>query len=436
MTGLLIYTPEITPRVNYIFQLFFDSLIKTSYSITSDETAFKSYTGPKLNYSSTTFSSGELQIIPFGLLTETGIIAQSINVTEWNNLKIFFITDGGSIPFDIFSASFYLVSRYEEYLLHKPDEHLRYHHSYSLAFKNHFLNEPLINMWAEELKKIILLKYPNVSFSGNKYSIIPTVDIDVAYAHLGRSLAVAVGSYFKALFKFQIKTLIEKKLVFLRLQKDPFDTYDYQEKLFEKFKLRPTYFFLAGKRGHNDNNISPENNRFKKLVKRLSAFGEIGIHPSYNSENDPKIVAQEIENVQRNSSHKITCSRQHFLKINLPETYSCLTELGITDDYTMAYAGVMGFRASICTPFLFYDLPVEKILPVKVHSCAVMDGTLNDYLHFSTTEAFKVMMELLDKTKIYGGEFILIWHNHSFNGKGYWKGWTTVFEKILQAGAT
>jgi hypothetical protein len=103
---LLIYTPNITQRVTYIFQLFFDSLIRTPYSITSDEAAFEAYDGPKLNYSATNFPDGKLQIAPFGLLAETGIKMQPINVSEWNRLKIFFGSGNGSLPFDIFFRLF------------------------------------------------------------------------------------------------------------------------------------------------------------------------------------------------------------------------------------------------------------------------------------------------------------------------------------------
>jgi len=66
MAELLIYVPKITQRVNYTFQLFFDSLICTSYTITADESAFKEYKGPKLNYSSSSFANHSLQIIPCG----------------------------------------------------------------------------------------------------------------------------------------------------------------------------------------------------------------------------------------------------------------------------------------------------------------------------------------------------------------------------------
>jgi len=432
MPALLIYTPKITQRVNYIFQLFFNSLIRTPYTITSDEAAFKAYSGPKLNYSSVTFSINELQIIPCGLLTETEIQAQSISVTEWNNLKIFFSTGQGSIPFDVFSASFYLVSRYEEYLSYKPDEHNRFHHNYSLAFKNNFLDKPLINLWAGELKKILLVKYPAILISENKYSYIPTVDVDVAYAHLGRNMAITIGSYLKAISKFQIKTVIEKKLVLLHLKKDPYDTFEYQEKLFQKYKLSPIYFMLAGKRGRNDKNISPENHRFKKLVKYLSSFAEIGIHPSYHSGNDPKIVAWEIENVQRNISKKISCSRQHFLRISLPDTYRCLAELGITDDYSMGYPSHYGFRASICIPFFFYDLKKETVLPVKVHSMIAMDGTFKDFLKYSLTESISTTKELIGQVRNCKGEYIDIWHNQNLIDNKKYIPWRTLFEEVAK----
>ncbi len=435
MTGLLIYTPEISLRLKYIVELFFDSIIKTPFLFTADGEAFRTYDGPKLNYSATVFSENEVQIVPHGLLTETGIKAQSINVSEWGTLKIFFQSGAGSLPFDIFSASFFLVSRYEEYFVqYSKDKHNRFRHQNSLAYKNHFLDVPLVNLWAEELKKVLLAKYPSLAFSNGTYSFIPTVDVDIAYAHLGRSLAITLGSIAKAITKFDFRFLIEKKLVLLRLKKDPYDTFGYQEKLFQKYNLRPIYFILAGQiRGAHDKNISSGNSRMKRLLAKLSTYAEVGIHPSYRSESNAKIVAQEIKSVEQSIPGKITCSRQHFLRINLPQTYRCLVELGITDDYTMIHAGALGFRASICTPFFFYDLQAEEVLPVKVHSSAVMDGMLKDYLRILPQDAPLMMEEIISKTKKCNGEFIPILHNHSLDGSGHWKDWKQVFEGMIES---
>src|SRR6202012_420388 len=121
MQKLLLYTPHVTERIKYTFQLFFDSLIRTPYLITTDEAAYVSYHGPKLNYSGKNFAIDKLHILPCGLLTEKDIRPQSIQVSEWKGLKAFFRTDIRAFSFDIFSAAFFLVSRYEEYLPHEPD---------------------------------------------------------------------------------------------------------------------------------------------------------------------------------------------------------------------------------------------------------------------------------------------------------------------------
>src|SRR5204863_517356 len=83
-------------------------------------------------------------IEPCGLLFETGVMEHAIKWFEVNgsredkSYKAFFKT-AGDYPFDIFAASFYLLSRYEEYLPHQKDIYGRYAHQNSLAFKENVL---------------------------------------------------------------------------------------------------------------------------------------------------------------------------------------------------------------------------------------------------------------------------------------------------------
>ena len=103
----------------------------------------------------------ELFVESHGLLFQTEIIDQELIFSKWEELPVFFSsTNKNTIPFDFFSASFYLVSRYEEYLPHFKDHYNRFKAVESLAFKNNFLQMPLINLWAEKFKGIIKLKYP------------------------------------------------------------------------------------------------------------------------------------------------------------------------------------------------------------------------------------------------------------------------------------
>lgn len=432
--GLLIFVPEVTPRISYIFDLFFNSLIPVEYKLTTSTEEYAAYNGPRFNYSGKKFDNDKLYVSPVGLLSDKRIKQQDIHVSEWQGVKIFYQVENSNLPFDVFAASFYLVSRYEEYLSASYDEHRRFKVTESLAFKNGFLDIPIVNAWAEELKKILLSEYPELKIEERKYSFVSTIDIDVAYAHLGRKAGVTVGSSLKLLSKFNLGGIAHKMAVLSGMKKDEYDTYQYQEDIFKNNKITPIYFFLAGNRSTFDKNIATDSKVFKALIKRMSSVGEVGIHPSYQSASNSTLVKKEVNRVEKNLNKKITKSRQHYLRIRLPETYRCLAELGITDDYSLAYAAAPGFRAGICTPFYFYDLLAEQVLPVKVHSTVVMDGTFNEYLNTTPEEAIGTIKKLILQVKKYKGEFVGIWHNHSLNEEKEWKGWRRVFEVMIEEG--
>ena len=110
---LLIYTPQITSRHKYIFKLFFNEIYKINFEITNDIQGFQEFEGVKLNYSNKKIDQ-ELFIESYGLLEEKGINQQEINVKFENEIPTFFQAQSdGTMSFDVFSASFYLVSRYE-----------------------------------------------------------------------------------------------------------------------------------------------------------------------------------------------------------------------------------------------------------------------------------------------------------------------------------
>src|SRR4030095_6972305 len=116
----------------------------------------------KINYSKERITETEFRIQNTQLLFEKGCHEQTIECFEINSYKAFFNTEG-DLPFDIFAASFYLLSRYEEYLPHKRDDYGRYAYENSLAFKEGFLHLPLINIWIEDFKNSLQLKFPSLT---------------------------------------------------------------------------------------------------------------------------------------------------------------------------------------------------------------------------------------------------------------------------------
>lgn len=428
---ILIYTHKITHRNKYIFNLIFKDILGIDFVLTEDLTQFTSSSIPKLSYTLNPISD-EVFFASRTLLFETGINEQNISVFDHNLQKVFFATGKSSaLPFDVFAACFYLVSRYEEYLPHIRDEHDRFDAKDSLAFMNGFLQRPVVNIYANWIKNLLKNKYPQLIFPEKEYKFISTIDIDNAYAYREKGFTRSVGGYLKSASKFDISEIKQRTKVLLGVEKDPYDTYTFQLEVLKKYKFRAIYFFLLGDYGVNDKNLPVESKKFQSLIKMLGDYADIGIHPSYGSNKSKDQLRKEVNRLSRVLHRDVTKSRQHFLKLTLPETYRNLIDLDITDDYTMGFASQVGFRASICTPFNFYDLDMELETKLKVHPFAMMEGTLKYYMKIPAQEAMHHIRPLIDEVKAVKGEFMSLWHNDTLNDQGLWLGWQKVYEEMV-----
>lgn len=223
----------------------------------------------------------------------------------------------------------------------------------------------------------------------------------------------------------------KRKNVLAGKEKDPYDTYDFQIEIHKKYNLKPIYFFLLGDWAPNDKNLPHTSPLMDELVKKILTKAEIGIHPSFASNQNPEKVAIEKDRLSKINSSAVTKSRQHFLKLQFPGTYRNLIATGITDDYTLGYADEVGFRAGICTPYKWYDLEKEEETNLTIHPFAVMDGTLNSYLKLTPEKAVKKVTEIVNEIKNVNGEFITIWHNETLSDWRDWKGWQEFYEQVL-----
>jgi len=429
---LLIYTHKITNRNKYIFNLLFKDLLGIDFKLSSDVEEFKNYTGAKFSYTNYCIAD-ELFFCSRGLLFETGITEQNIVVFEYNHTKAFYATSKtAAMPFDVFAASFYLVSRYEEYLPHIRDEHDRFEPKNSLAFIHEFLQIPLVNIYAEWIKEIIQNNYPTFVFPEKKYNFISTIDIDNAYAFAQKGFVRGIGGFLKDTLNLNFKGIIARAKVLLSLEKDPYDTYEFQLNIQKQYKFKSVYFFLVGNYGVNDKNLSVLNSKFQALIKMVGDYAQVGIHPSYASNSSRIQLKKEIARLSKVLHRDITSSRQHFLKLRLPETYRDLIDSDIVDDYTMGYASYVGFRASICSTFNFYDLDMELETKLKVHPFAFMEGTLKYSMKTEPNQAMSVIKPLVDSVKKVNGTFISLWHNDSLNNSKLWEGWHRVYEETMK----
>ncbi|NPD46580.1 MULTISPECIES: polysaccharide deacetylase family protein [unclassified Lentimicrobium] len=433
MEQLYIYSHKNSKRLQYILKLIFNELMGLDYKFTTNIEEFRSAVHPKFAYTNSP-PNDALFLCCKNLLFETDIRHQELQFVDFKDIPSAFPVyhKKSILPFDMFAASFLFISRYEEYLPHKKDHHKRFVAAESLAFQKGFLQKPVINIWAKELHRILKEKYPILPEYKGRYKFTPTYDIDIAWSFKNKGLTRNFGGLMRDILHFDWKQVKLRVQVLNHKVKDPYDTYQIQHRWTKKYKLNPIYFILFGELGPFDKNISFINSNFQNLIKDLRDHAQIGIHPSYASNENPKLLKNELNNLSENVHIDITRSRQHFLKLDLPSTYRNLLNLGIQHDYTMGFASQVGFRAGICESFFFYDLDLETETKLRVHPFAVMDGTLRDYLKTDSDNAKNIISNLIKEVKAVDGHFISLWHNESLNNLDKWSGWLEVYEHLLK----
>lgn len=428
---LLVYTHKITPRLNYIFKHFFVRILQIPVTFTTKVDEFVAHSGPKITYSKAPLGS-EFFIRSHDLLFEQGINDIDINVSFWDNVPCFFPAgEISSIPYDIFAASFYLISRYEEYLPHVKDVHERFPVEESLAFKNGFLEKPVVDIWTFKFLEMLKEKFPNYEYTIRDFNLISTIDVDTAFAYKHKGIVRTIGGFFNDVVHFRFLNFWNRTLTILNFKPDHFNTFSELLKIQKEYNINTIFFFLIGDYTTFDKNISSSNNKFKSLIKSVADYAKIGLHPSYFSYKNVEKLKKEKLRLENIINTPITFSRQHYLRLSIPETYQNLIDIDIQEDFTMGYAKAVGFRASTCTPFYFYDLDFEIQTPLKIIPFAVMDVTLKQYMNLSNEECLNKILALKEEVKKVNGTFISLFHNETLSENSNWKGWTTIYKKMV-----
>lgn len=432
MKHLLIYTNRTSERLTYILDFIITDLLGLTYELTSDQQLFDASQDPKFSYGSVPVGH-ELFFEATPFLFEKDIHPQPINFCEHGNLMGFYpVSERSQISFDIFASAFFMITRYEEYLPSKKDKYDRYRGSQSMAYKGGHLEKPMIDYYALELKKLLKERYPSLQFRDNRFEYIMSFDVDMAFSYLHKDVKTNLGGFFRALILSDFTDFKYRFLVLSRRKRDPYDTYQYIFDLAKKYALKTRFFFLVGDKSKFDKNVSYKTPAFRDIVKTVAQKAETGIHLSFKSHISNEWMAKEIERLQEMVDTPITSNRFHYLRFQIPPSYSRLIKIGITEDHSMGYAGREGFRAGTTSPFYLFNVKHNIKTELKIHPFAFMDATFVHYRRNTPQEALEKIRELMKYVKETGGPFVGLWHNSSFAETGEYRGWRKVFETVAE----
>ena len=430
---LFIYSPlENVQRLNYIARHLFNAVLGIDFSIIREKETFLQQTGACINYSDEDLDHG-LQIVPHGLLFEKGARKISnLEVSQWNGYFCFFRQMQGDIPFDLFAASFYLLTLYEEYYPKQLDEHGRFNLNESLAYRNGFLKIPLIDRWTYLLKEELEKRYPDIQFKKREFRFISTFDVDHPYLYLKKGLIRSIGGIIRDLLNRKFENIVTRFKVFFRLKPDPYmEAIRWVDRIHKESGKSYYLFALMNDRGkYGRKTFFPLTAYYRFLKNSDSAI--VGLHPSYETCRNLKLVIKEKKRLEKVLEKPgISTSRQHFLRMLIPETFRQLEESGFREDFTTAFAHAPGFRSGTAVPYYFYDVEKDTTGELLLHPTVVMDACLITHLGLCPEAALDKIKRLIDECKQSGGDFVSLWHNSNLMGNSNNNPWINVFIEMF-----
>lgn len=426
---LLVYTHKISPRLKYVFKHICTRVLGVKVDFTTKIEEFIAHDSLKMSYTKQQLGS-EFFIKSNEILFEQGLSDIDINVQKWENTKCFFFNgDKSALPFDIFAASFYMLSRYEEYLPHRKDQYGRFLATESLGYKHGFLQQPVVDVWAYKFKAALQEQFPNFKFPERTYRIKPIIDVPSPYNYKLKGVMRTLGGTVKDFFRFRFKDLYVRYAVLFGLKHDPFDTFKYIINKQKQTQFKFLVFFFIGSYSTFDKGVNINKRKYVSLIKHVADYCKVGLKASYFSVNNIEMLKKEKRQMEEVLNMDLRESRFSFSKLNLPESYRNLVQLEVNQDYTMGYTDQIGFRAGACTPFLFYDLDYEVQTPLRICPFHLMDFTLLKTL--SLLDKKKELGFIINEVKQVNGEFVPVFHNYTFSSTERWKGFKELFNIIL-----
>jgi hypothetical protein len=360
-------------------------------------------------------------------LPEAKVIKSPIHVIYGKPLGVgtWFNQNGKSIQLglDIFGSAFFMLTRCEEMVLPDRDEHGRFPAKASLAFKEGFLERPIVDEYVEILWACMKHLWPSLKRKQRSYQIFLSHDIDNPVVAANKPWRLVIRNVAGDLVKrhdvhYAIRRLAAK--CFRNYDSDPYYTFDFIMDVSERYRLKSVFYFKAGSTDSPfDDNYTLEMTFVRKLMLNIRQRGhEIGLHPSYEAYKDVEQLRAEFRLLldtadKLNIEQKGWGGRQHYLRWENPNTWQNWEEIGLNYDATLSFADHVGFRCGTCHEFPVFNLRTRRTLRLRERPLIAMDATLleQQYMALEPEQVLGRIERLSNAVRCYDGAFSLLWHN-------------------------
>jgi hypothetical protein len=334
------------------------------------------------------------------------------------------------LPIDIFGSCFFMLTRYEEIVQPVEDEHSRYPASASLAYKEGFLDRPIVDEYVEILWAAMKLLWPNLTRYERIGAIKVSCDVDRPFDPSLRSVGVVsrivLGDVLRRRDVSAALRRIRRYGAFRRgdHSNDPFHKFTWYMAVCEAAGLGAAFYFIPARSDPRmDCHYEIEDPDILALIRDVHLAGhEVGTHGSYNTFRDQLQIQLERQRLVSaaalvGNNIEISGNRQHYLRWDSRVTPDYLDGVGYGYDTTGSFADMPGFRYGTSKPFSMWSWIRSEALRIQERPLVVMECSVIDDAYLGLgygAESFDLMNRLKSRSMQFGGDFTLLWHNSHF----------------------
>lgn len=371
---LLVYTPKITSRLDFVFKHICTRILGLQVEFTTDPEDYDRFEGAKMVYGKQNLGES-LFVESHGLLQQLGFEDVNIQMGMWDEVPCFFACRRHSmIDYDIFAAAFYLLSRYEEYLPHVKDELGRFPAAKSLANREGFLDRPVVDIWAMKFGRELRKFFPQLVFGDRHTCVHHWVSVETPYMYQNRGLLHNLVGGLSDLYHFRLELLLLRVRVLLKLRKDPYNVFTWLVNASKSEHLSISVVFRLGQSERFKDYINTARKRVQMLIKFVADYTDTGLLLGGKSLQQLSTLQDEQKLLESLTHRPLAPAAIVRQRIDLPHHYRMLVEMEVQKEGSMYYHDAPGFRAGTCTPFLFYDLDYEIKTPLTLQPLCAAPG--------------------------------------------------------------
>jgi|SRR5579863_5230685 len=342
--------------------------------------------------------------------------------------SLFSVMDNNCVecPVDLLASTMLTLARFEETLPSPKDEHGRFSAHSSIAWRDRFLDRPIIDEFGLALEQALSHLLPRWMPQQRRLRVKLSHDVDeigLPFTLRGTIGHVARRGHPAWALRDLLAPLVNIETTYQRLLRRIVA-------LSLERGITPAVYWKASAPGLNDTGYDPRQHAIRLMIEDLRTQGvELGIHPGYASYQSPDTLAAEVSALQELFGKRQLGGRQDFLRWN-PQMWIEWESLGLAYDSSVGFADRIGFRAGTCYPFRPWILSEHREANLLEIPLLAMDETFYSHQKLEPAETLVRLRELLARCRAVGGVFTLLWHNTRIVHRGFLHAYQTLLDEL------